>query len=49
MDLFQIAQQHQEDLQRYKRRLALFEEVFPPYPGHQCRNCQFQSVCDFAI
>ncbi len=49
MDLFRLAQQHQEDLQRYKRKSASFEEVFPPHPGYQCRNCQFQSVCDFAI
>lgn len=49
MDAFQLAQQHQKDLQRYKRQSASFEEVFPPHPGYQCRNCQFQPVCDFAI
>lgn len=49
MDLFRFAQQHQADLRQYKRKSALFEEIFPPHPGYQCRTCQFQSVCDFAI
>lgn len=49
MDVFQIAQHHQEDMQRYKRKSALFEEIFPPHPGYQCSSCQFQPVCDFAI
>lgn len=49
MDVFQLAQQHQADLQRYKRQAALFEEVFPPHPGYHCRTCQFQSACHFAL
>jgi PD-(D/E)XK nuclease superfamily len=49
MNLIQIAQQHQEDLQGYRRKAASFEEIFPPHPGSQCRNCQFQSVCPFSI
>lgn len=49
MDIFQLAQQHQRDLHRYKRQAVPFKEVFPPHPGYQCRSCQFQSVCDFAI
>ncbi len=49
IELFQVAQQHQTDLQRYKRKTAEFEEIFPPHPGYQCQSCQFQSVCHFAI
>lgn len=49
MDLFELAQQHQQDLQRYKRQSAGFEEIFPPHPGPQCRSCQFQSVCQFSL
>jgi hypothetical protein len=49
MDLTRIAQQHQEDLQQYRRKSVSFEKVFPPHPGGQCRNCQFQSVCTFSI
>jgi hypothetical protein len=49
MDLFRFAQQHQDDLQRYKRKSASFEEIFPPHPGYQCQTCQFQSVCQFAV
>lgn len=49
MDIFQLVQQHQKDLHRYKRQSAPFQEVFPPHPGYQCRSCQFQSVCNFAI
>lgn len=49
MDLFRFAQQHQDDLRRYKRKSASFEEIFPPHPGYQCRTCQFQSACPFAI
>ena len=48
MDLFQFAQQHQDDLQRYRRKSAAFGEIFPPNPGYQCQTCQFQSVCHFA-
>lgn len=49
MNLIQIARQHQKDLQRHKCEAALFEEIFPPHPGQQCGNCQFRSICDFAI
>jgi len=49
IDLFQFAQQHQDDLQRYRRKSASFEEIFPPHPGYQCQTCQFQSVCQFAV
>ncbi|MBW4490316.1 MAG: PD-(D/E)XK nuclease family protein [Trichocoleus desertorum ATA4-8-CV12] len=49
MDLFRFAQQHQNDLQRYRRKLASFEEIFPPHSGYQCQTCQFQSVCQFTI
>lgn len=47
-ELVRIAQQHQSDLQRYRRSPAEFATIFPPNPGYQCRSCLFNSVCAFA-
>lgn len=48
-ELIRIAQQHQQDLQRYKQDPQNFAKFFPPNAGHQCRACQFNSVCQFAV
>ncbi|AUS99650.1 hypothetical protein CLI64_04180 [Nostoc sp. CENA543] len=48
VDLVKIAQKHQSDIQRYQESSQNFNEIFPPNPGHHCRFCPFQSICDFA-
>lgn len=49
IELVRIAQQHQKDLRRYHYNPTEFKQVFPASPGFNCRYCQFNSICDFAI
>ncbi|TBR57235.1 hypothetical protein B4U84_14460 [Westiellopsis prolifica IICB1] len=46
--LAQIAQEHQKELQRYKKNPSEFANIFPANPGISCRNCQFTSICLFS-
>lgn len=46
--LAQIAQEHQKELQRYKKNPSEFANIFPANPGIPCRNCQFTSICQFS-
>ncbi|MDM9382503.1 PD-(D/E)XK nuclease family protein [Chlorogloeopsis sp. ULAP01] len=45
--LVQIAQEHQKELQRYKKNPSDFADIFPANPGISCRHCQFTSICQF--
>ncbi len=49
IELVRIAQQHQKDLRRYRYNPTEFKQIFPASPGLNCRYCQFNSICDFAI
>lgn len=49
IELVRIAQQHQKDLRRYRYNQTEFKQIFPASPGLNCRYCQFNSICDFAI
>src|SRR5579883_226900 len=47
-ELANIAQKHQQDLQKYQQRYSDFSKVFPPNPGPHCRFCPFNSICEFS-
>ncbi|MBR8832469.1 MAG: PD-(D/E)XK nuclease family protein [Stigonema ocellatum SAG 48.90 = DSM 106950] len=47
-ELANIAQKHQQDLQKYQQSYSDFSKIFPPNPGHHCRFCPFNSICDFS-
>lgn len=47
-ELANIAQKHQQDLQKYHQRDSDFSKVFPPNPGNHCRFCPFNSICEFS-
>lgn len=48
LDLANIAQKHQQDLQKYQHQISNFNKIFPPNPGPHCRFCPFYSICDFS-
>jgi len=47
--LVRIAQEHQKELRLYKQNPGEFAQLFPPNPGYQCYNCQFNSICKFSV
>ncbi|BAZ68440.1 MAG: PD-(D/E)XK nuclease family protein [Pelatocladus maniniholoensis HA4357-MV3] len=47
-ELANIAQKHQQDLQKYQRGSQKFSQIFPPNPGYHCRFCPFNSICEFS-
>ncbi|MBD2777705.1 PD-(D/E)XK nuclease family protein [Iningainema tapete] len=47
-DLANIAQKHQQDLQKYQQHNSNFSKIFPPNPGSNCRFCPFHSICEFS-
>ncbi|MBE7386292.1 MAG: PD-(D/E)XK nuclease family protein [Leptolyngbya sp. SIO1E4] len=48
IELTQIAQQHWQDLRRYRQHPQNFSTIFPPSSGYSCRLCMFNSVCNFS-
>jgi hypothetical protein len=47
-ELAQIAKKHQQDLRKYEQEDQNFSTIFPPNPGHHCRYCPFNSICEFS-
>jgi PD-(D/E)XK nuclease superfamily len=47
-ELANIAQKHQQDLQKYQEETKNFSQIFPPNPGFHCRFCPFNSICEFS-
>ncbi|MBD2386788.1 PD-(D/E)XK nuclease family protein [Cylindrospermum sp. FACHB-282] len=47
-ELANIAQKHQQDLQKYQAENNNFNKIFPPNPGTHCRFCPFNSICEFS-
>ncbi len=47
-ELANVAQKHQQDLRKYEQRNNDFSKIFPPNPGHHCRFCPFNPICDFS-
>jgi hypothetical protein len=47
-ELANIAQKHQQDLQKYQAETSNFSKIFPPNPGNHCRFCPFNSICEFS-
>ncbi len=47
-ELANIAQKHQQDLQKYQQKSSNFSQIFPPNPGYHCRFCPFNSICEFS-
>ena len=47
-ELANVAQKHQQDLRKYEQRNNDFSKIFPPNPGHHCRFCPFNTICDFS-
>ncbi|MBW4564206.1 MAG: PD-(D/E)XK nuclease family protein [Mojavia pulchra JT2-VF2] len=47
-ELANVAQKHQQDLQKYHQETSDFSKIFPPNPGSHCRFCPFNSICDFS-
>jgi CRISPR/Cas system-associated exonuclease Cas4 (RecB family) len=48
IEIVQVAKQHQNDIQRYRKNIAAFNQIFPPNPGRVCQHCQFKSACEFS-
>jgi hypothetical protein len=48
IELVWIAQQHQQDLNRYRQNPANFSRIFPPNPGLNCQYCPFNPICEFS-
>lgn len=48
-ELARIAKQHQQELRRYRKNPAEFNQIYPPNPGINCRYCQLNSTCKFSI
>ena len=49
IELAEIAKRHQKELQQYRSNPAQFSIIYPPNPGGSCRNCQFNTLCQFYI
>jgi len=49
LKLADIAQKHQDDLQKYHIETQNFSQIFPPNPGNHCRFCPFNSICEFSL
>lgn len=47
--LVSIAQQHQQQLERYRYNSADFNKIFPPNPGSACKHCPLNSICEFSV
>ncbi|NEO97427.1 MAG: PD-(D/E)XK nuclease family protein [Symploca sp. SIO2E9] len=47
--LVSIAQQHQQQLTRYRQNSADFKKIFPPNPGIACQYCSLNSICEFSV
>lgn len=48
MELFLVAQKLKKDLNRYKKNPDLFDRIYPANPGSACKNCNFNSICEYA-
>lgn len=48
MELFLVAQKLKKDLNRYKKNPVLFDRIYPANPGFACKNCNFNSICEYA-
>ncbi|PSF32098.1 hypothetical protein C7H19_21890 [Aphanothece hegewaldii CCALA 016] len=48
-ELVKIAKQHQQELWRYRKNPAEFNQIYPSNPGINCLYCQFKSICKFFI
>jgi CRISPR/Cas system-associated exonuclease Cas4 (RecB family) len=48
LKLAQIAQKHQQDIQKYHEKNSNFSKIFPPNPGNHCKYCPFNSICEFS-
>jgi PD-(D/E)XK nuclease superfamily len=49
IELERISQQHQKDLQRYRKNPVEFRRIFPPNPGFNCQYCPFNCICEFSV
>jgi PD-(D/E)XK nuclease superfamily len=47
LELANMAKKHQNDVHSYHNEQD-FSHVFPANPGHHCRFCPFNSICDFS-
>ena len=48
-ELTKIAQKHQEELRKFRCNLISFQDIYPESPGIQCKSCDFNSICEFAL
>lgn len=47
LELANVATKHQTDVHSYHTEED-FSHIFPANPGHHCRFCPFNSICDFS-
>lgn len=48
IELARLAQKWEQELRQCRQSPDLFAELFPPNPGIRCKNCIFQTICEYS-
>lgn len=48
IELAKLAQEWQRESTQYRQSPEMFTKLFPPNPGIRCKNCIFQTICEYS-